>query len=38
MKLSLENQICWFDARVGALPVGETDFDTSHKEAVFAFR
>ena len=30
-------KVCWFDSRVGAQPVGETDFEFSHKEAIYAF-
>ena len=30
-------KVCWFDGRVGFSPVGETDFEFSHKEAIFAF-
>ena len=36
--LTGSDQVCWFDERVGDLAVGETGFDVSHNEAVFAFR
>ena len=33
----LNGQTCWFDERAGLLPVGETDFENSHTDAVFSF-
>ena len=34
----LSFQVCWFDDRTGQFPVGETEFDGSHSDAVYTFR
>ena len=36
--LLLYPQVCWFDDRSGPLPVGVTDFDSSHMDAVYTIR